>query len=218
MKSFVLLVASVSIVHAAGGAAPGSAKAWEEEQARNAQADRFDSSGIKGPRPNTEIQFGVEQAWFADWDLGTHRSPSGPQDRSSIPRNMPRFLGIFDARGWISELRYIDARGNHRWSRAYTYKMPGTVSSDTAVTWIVGFYDRNGEPLELDAQEKAVRDNGLGWELGRSRLEVHDVLGDPLTVFPAPGGGETWTYFDGRNELKFGFDRKGKLIEAPKRP
>jgi hypothetical protein len=217
MKMFVLLVASVSVVHAAGGAAPGSAKAWEEDQARRAAASRFDSSSLKGPRPPTEIRFGTEQAWFVDWNLSTDRSPSGPIDRAAIRRGAPRFLGIFDERGWITELRYMDARGNHRWSRIFTYKMPVKGSTDTSIAFVSGFYDPKGDPLERDDAEKNVRDNGRGWATGHTRYEVRDALGEALMNFPTTDGGETWVYFDGKDEIKFTFDKQGKLVESTPR-
>jgi len=217
MKLLVLSIVSASIVHAAGGAAPGSAKAWEQEQARRAAASRFDSASLKGPKPSSEIQFGTEQAFFADWDLSTDHSPSGPQEKSAIPRSMPRFLGIFDERGWISELRYFDARNNHRWTRVFTYKVPAKNSKDTGVSYIANFYDPKGEPLERDEWEKAARDNGRGWAPGHTRFEVRDVLGEALTIIPTADGGESWSYFDGKSELKFVFDKQGKLVEAPKR-
>jgi hypothetical protein len=218
MKWLVLSIASVSIAYAAGGAAPGSAKAWEQEQARRDAVSHFDSASLNGPHPTTEFQFGTEQAWFSDWDLSTDRSPSGPKDKSALRRGAPRFLGIFDERGWIAELRYYDMHGNQRWSRIFNYPVvPKGTPKDAAVAYTAAFYDPSGEPLDRDAAEKLARENGRGWTPGHTRFEVQDALGEALIIFPTADGGETWSYFDGKQELKFNFSKQGKLVSSPAR-
>ncbi len=217
MKLLAYSALICSACFAGSGAAPGSAKAWELDQARKAMASKFDSSSLKGPKPTTQICFGIEQAWFADWNLSKDQSPSGPVEKASLKRGQSRFLGIFDERGWISELRYYDARNNHRWTRVFTYKVPAKNTPSAEVTWMANFYDATGEPLERDVAEKTVRDYGYGWTPGHTRFELKDALGDALIIQPSPDGGETWTYFDGKFELKFRFDKEGKLVEAPPR-
>ena len=217
MKLIAVLACTCSVVFASGGAAPGSAKAWELEQARKEMASQFDSSALKGPKPSNELQFGKDQVWFADWDLKTDRSPSGPKAKEAFLRGQPRFLGIFNEKGWITELRFLDHRGNVRWSRAFTYKVPEKKApASTPVTWTADFYDANGDPLERDASVKATRELGHSFAIGARRMDVHDALGDALEIFPQPDGGDLWVYYDGAEELRFRFDKNGSLVESPK--
>ncbi len=126
-KISVLVITGCAAVLASGGAAPGSARAWEEEQARKSL--EIDSSSLQEPRPANEFLFGQDQAWFPDWDLKTDRSPSGPLPLKSFQRHQPRFQGLFDDKGWLSEVRFIDGYGSVRWTRVFVYNVPPEVNA-----------------------------------------------------------------------------------------
>lgn len=163
-------------------------------------------------KPTVEIvASGITEQWYADWNLVTDKSPSGPIQVSGPRKGEVTFHAQFDNRGWITELTYFDARKKERWTKLFTYP-PRIPAGPGEVPVSIVWSKADGSLIDLKALESSLA-NGV--PAGSRKMSVLDAYGEPFIMIPESDGGETWVYATSKEERRFRFDKKGKLLDAP---
>ncbi len=172
-----------------------------------------------GRKPNCETQPGLQEAWYADWNLTTDRPSSGPLDVKGPRRNAPTIRAGFDDNGWPTDVVYYDTKGRPRWTKLFKY--PARIPSGPGdVPYQVNWIGSNGKAIQLSKVTEGYKK--AKWEIGMKKYEVGDFLGEPLIVDVTPSGttfssdAETWVYWIDGQEVRFPFDKDNRLIALPK--
>jgi len=171
-----------------------------------------------GRKPNCEVQPGLTEAYYADWNLTTDRPSAGPLDVKGPRKGIATFRAAFDDNGWPTEVVYYDAKLRPRWTKLFKYPAqipagPGVVSY--TANWI----GANGRAIQMG--KLAEQFKAAHWTVGMKKYEVGDLLGEPLIVELNGAGSafsgkpETWVYFIDGAEARFGFDKDNRLVQLP---
>ncbi len=171
-----------------------------------------------GRKPNCETQPGLNEAWYADWNLSTDRPSAGPLQTSGPRRNMHTFRAAFDDNGWPTEVVYYDAKGRQRWTKLFRY--PARIPAGPGgVPYTANWIGSNGKAIQMDQVAAAYK--AAKWEVAMRKYQVGDALGEPLiievtsvgTTFSAKA--ETWVYLIDGREVRFSFDKDNRLTVLP---
>jgi hypothetical protein len=171
-----------------------------------------------GRKPNCEVQPGLTEAYYADWNLKTDRPSAGPLDVKGPRKGMATFRAAFDDNGWPTEVAYYDAKMRPRWTKLFKY--PAQIPAGPGdVPYTANWIGANGRAIpmaKLVEQYKAAH-----WSIGMKKYEVGDLLGEPLIVESNAAGSafsgkpETWIYFIDGAEARFAFDKDNRLVALP---
>lgn len=171
-----------------------------------------------GRKPRCEVQPGLSEAWYADWNLSTDKPSGKPLEVNAPRRNNPTFRAAFDDNGWPTELVYYDAKGRPRWTKMFKY--PKRIPAGPGeVPYTGSWIGSNGKAIQMDQISQAFKAGK--WEESMRKYQVGDVLGEPLmievtsvgTTFSAKA--ETWVYLVDGREVRFSFDKDNRLTALP---
>lgn len=171
-----------------------------------------------GRKPNCETQPGLDEAWYADWNLSTDRPSAAPLQVAGPRRNMATFRAAFDDNGWPTEVVYYDAKGKPRWTKMFKY--PARIPAGPGVVpYTANWIGSNGKAIQMN--QVALAYKGAKWDVAMKKYQVGDAMGEPLiievtsvgTTFSAKA--ETWVYLVDGREVRFPFDKDNKLVSLP---
>lgn len=163
-------------------------------------------------KPTCEIvAAGTTEQWYGDWNLVTDKSISGPIQATGPRKGSITFHASFDNRGWITELTYYDARKKERWTKLFTYP-PRIPAGPGEVPVTVVWSKADGSLIDLKAVEASL---AKSLPAGARKINVLDAYGEPFLMVPESDGGETWVYATSKEERRFRFDKRDRLMDAP---
>lgn len=164
-------------------------------------------------KPSCEVvAAGTTEQWYGDWNLVSDKSPSGAIQISGPRKGGVSFRAAFDNRGWITELTYYDARKKERWTKLFSYP-PRIPAGPGEVPYTVTWSKADGSLIDVKGFEAKLAAKSL--PAGTRKIAMLDAYGEPFLMVPESDGGETWVYATSKEERKFRFDRKDKLVDAP---
>lgn len=171
-----------------------------------------------GRKPNCEVQPGLSEAYYADWNLATDRPSAGPLDAKGPRKGVPTFRAAFDDNGWPTELTYYDAKMRPHWTKLFKYpaKIPAGPGD---VPYTANWIGSNGRAIQMG--KIAEKYKSVSWRVGMKKYEVGDLLGEPLIIEKLAAGSafsgkpETWVYWIDAQEIRFVFDKDNRLVQLP---
>jgi hypothetical protein len=172
-----------------------------------------------GRKPKCEVQPGLTEAYYADWNLTTDRPSAGPLDVRGPRKGIPTFRAAFDDNGWPTEVAYFDAKMRPRWTKLFKY--PAQIPAGPGdVPYTANWIGANGRAIQMG--KIAEQFKAAQWSIGMKKYEVGDLLGEPLLIETNGAGSsfsgkpETWVYVVDGTEVRFGFDKDNRLVQLPK--
>lgn len=164
-------------------------------------------------KPSCEIAAaGTTEQWYSDWNLVTDKSPSGPIQATEPRKGDITFRASFDNRGWITELTYYDARKKERWTKLFSYP-PRIPAGPGDVPYTTTWSKADGSLIDVKAVEAKLASKSIA--AGSRKMALLDAYGEPFLMIPESDKGETWVYATSKEERRFRFDKKDKLMDAP---
>lgn len=163
-------------------------------------------------KPTCEIvPAGTTEQWYGDWNLVSDKSVSGPIQVTAPRKGAITFHASFDNRGWITELTYYDARRKERWTKLFTYP-PRIPAGPGEVPVSIVWSKADGSLIDLKAVEASL---AKPVPSGARKINILDAYGEPFLVIPESDRGETWVYATAKEERRFRFDKRDRLMDAP---
>lgn len=165
------------------------------------------------------VEPGIQEQWYADWNLVTDRSSSAPLEITAPRSGRGTFRVAFNDHGWPTEVSYFDSKANPRWTKLFRYPTklpPGSGDVSFASTWI----SANGAAISMTKISDTYK--STTWKVGQRKYKVSDQLGEPLIVETGYGVGkgvaEAWRYLVDGKEIIFSFDKDNLLMSVPGAP